>query len=100
LLDGSPVAGASVQIQQRSVARRGQLVAETTIAQAVTDASGGWSLPVVLVPGSARQQIALRALYAGAGAGAGGPGGAGACVSEPIAVGTGAVMPQPGPPTA
>jgi hypothetical protein len=100
LLDRSAVAGASVQIQQRSVARRGQLVAETTIAQVVTDASGGWSLPVALAPASARRQIALRALYAGAGAGAGGPGGACACVSEPIAVDAGAVTPQPVPPTA
>jgi hypothetical protein len=95
LLDGTPVAGATVQIQQRSVARRGELVAETTIAQVVTDAAGEWSLPVVLAPASARQQIALRALYAGAGSGAGGPGAAGACVSEPIAVAAAGVTPQP-----
>jgi N-acetylmuramoyl-L-alanine amidase len=95
LLDGTPVAGAAVQIQQRSVARRGELVAETTIAQAVTDAAGGWALPVALAPASAApQQIALRALYAGADSGAGGPGGAGATVSEPIAVAAGSVTPQ------
>jgi N-acetylmuramoyl-L-alanine amidase len=95
LLDATPVAAATVQIQQRTVARRGELVAETTIAQVVTDAAGGWSLPVVLAPASARQQVALRALYAGAVAGAGGPRAAGASVSEPIAVAAAAVTPQP-----
>jgi len=94
LLDATPVAAATVQIQQRTVARRGELVAETTIAQVVTDAAGGWSLPVVLAPASASRQIALRALYAGAGSGAGGPGGAGATVSEPIVVAAGSVTPQ------
>jgi hypothetical protein len=95
LLDGTPVAGAAVQIQQRSVARRGELVVETTIAQAVTDAAGGWSLPVVLTPASAAQQIALRALYAGAGSGAGGAAGAGASASEPIAVAAASLTQQP-----
>jgi hypothetical protein len=100
LLDGTPVPAATVQIQQRSVARRGELVVETTIAQVVTDAAGGWSLPVALAPARARQQLGVRALYAGAGSGAGGPGAAGACVSEPIALAAAAVTPQPGPPAA
>jgi hypothetical protein len=94
LLDGTPIVGAVVQIQQRSVARRGQLVAERTIAQVVTDAAGAWSLPVLLTPGARGQQVALRALYAGAGAGAGGPPGAGASVSEPIAIADAAITPQ------
>jgi hypothetical protein len=65
----------------------------------VTDAAGGWSLPVVLAPASARQQVALRALYTGAVSG-GGPGGTGASVSEPIAVAAASVTPQPLPPGA
>ncbi len=36
LLDGTPLPGASVQIQQRSVARRGELVQEQTLAQVST----------------------------------------------------------------
>ncbi|MEA2412801.1 MAG: hypothetical protein QOC77_3362, partial [Thermoleophilaceae bacterium] len=94
LLDGTPIVGAVVQIQQRSVARRGQLVAERTIAQVVTDTAGAWSLPVALTPGVRGRQVALRALYAGAGAGAGGTPGAGASVSEPIAIADAAVTPQ------
>ncbi len=94
LLDGTPLVGASVQIQQRSVARRGELVQEQTIATVVTDAAGNWSLPVAVAPASGRQRLALRALYPGAAAGAGGPAGAGAAVSEPLALAAGAVTPQ------
>jgi N-acetylmuramoyl-L-alanine amidase len=78
LLDGTPVPGAAIQIQQRSVARRGERVAEQTIAAAVTDADGQWSLPERLAPSSGRG-IALRALFLGAG-------GVGATVSEPLHV--------------
>jgi N-acetylmuramoyl-L-alanine amidase len=94
-LEGTPVVGASVQVQQRSVARLGELVQERTLAQAVTDARGAWSLPVTLTPASASgEQLALRALYAGAVAGAGGPAGAGASVSEPLDLALAAVAPQ------
>ncbi len=97
LLDGTPLVDATVAVQQRSVARRGELVQESTIAQAVTDAAGSWSLPVVLTPASGHGQIALRALYAGAAAGAGGPAGAGAAVSEPLTLAAAAIAPQPVP---
>ena len=93
LLDGTPVAGATIEIQQRSVARRGELVQERTIAHGATDASGAWSLPVSLTPASGRATLALRALYAGAAAGAGGPAGAGATVSEPLDVAATAITP-------
>jgi hypothetical protein len=95
LLDGTPLAGASVQIQQRSVAERGELVQERTLAQAVTDAAGNWSLPVALSPASTPHKLALRALYLGAAAGAGGPAGAGAAVSAPLALAAAALTPQP-----
>jgi hypothetical protein len=81
-LDGTPIAGASLQIQARSVARRGEVVVEQTLAQVQSDAEGRWSLPASVVPASSG--VSLRALYAGAGAGAGGPPGAGAAVSDPL----------------
>jgi hypothetical protein len=99
LLDGTPIAGAAVAIQQRSVARRGELVQESTIAQAVTDAAGRWSLPVVLTPAGGHRQIVLRALYAGASAGGGGPAATGAVVSEALALAATALAAQPAPPT-
>jgi hypothetical protein len=100
LLDGTPLTGASVLIQQRSVARRGELVQETTLAQLTTDASGACSLPVALTPASGHASIALRALYLGAAAGAGGPAGSGAAVSEPLVIAAAALTPQPaGAPT-
>ena len=95
LLDGTPLAGASVLVQQRSVADRGERVSENTLAQLATDASGGWSLPVALTPASGHARIAVRALYLGAAAGAGGPTGSGACVSEPLSIAAAALTPQP-----
>lgn len=101
LLDGTPLAGASLAIQQRSVSRRGELVQEQTIAQVTTDPTGRWSLPVTLAPpASAGAGIALRALYAGAAAGAGGPAGAGATVSEPLSLAAGSLAPAPSQPPA
>ena len=97
LLDGTPLAGASVVIQQRSVARRGELVQEATLAQLATDANGLWSLPVVLTPASGHATIALRALYSGTVAGAGAQAGGGACVSEPLTIAAAAITPQPAP---
>jgi hypothetical protein len=84
LLDGTPIAGASIQIQARSVARRGEVVLEQTLAQAQSDAAGRWSLPASIV--AAGRGVSLRALYAGAAAGGGGPPGAGAAVSDPLAL--------------
>ncbi|HTZ86650.1 MAG TPA: N-acetylmuramoyl-L-alanine amidase [Solirubrobacteraceae bacterium] len=95
-LDGTPLAGASVAIQQRRVARRGELVQEQTLAEVTTDPAGHWSLPVVIGPPSlGAGTIALRALYLGATAGAGGPTGAGAAVSEPLSLSASSLAPQP-----
>ena len=82
LLDGTPIAGAAITVQARSVTRRGELVRERTIAQAVTDAQGRWSAPVSSSASSAGG-MALRALYAGTNQ----PGAApGAAVSDPLHV--------------
>ena len=45
LLDGTPLAGQPVTIQSRSVSRRGEVVAETPVAQVLTNAEGQWTLP-------------------------------------------------------
>jgi N-acetylmuramoyl-L-alanine amidase len=96
LLDGTPVTGAPIVVQARSVSRHGEIVRERTIAQAVTDAGGMWSLPVTF-SGSRGAGLWLRALYAGAGA----PGSAaGASVSDPLHVPAAALsVPQAVPPT-
>ncbi len=90
-LDGTPIAGASVAIQQISLARRGELVGEQTLALLATDAQGRWSLPSSVTRGVATG-IVLRALYAG-----GGAGGAGAAVSEPLALAAAAFSPPAAP---
>ena len=79
LLDGRPIAGAQVKLQARSVAGRGEVVRELTLAEALTDASGSWSLPLASV-GAARPGAWLRALYAGGGL----PRTPGAAVSDPL----------------
>jgi len=88
LLDGTPIAAASVLVQARTVSARGEAVSERTIAEALTDAQGGWS-----VGGSytaARSGgVALRALFAG------GPAGAGATISEPLQVTAAAPLSAP-----
>jgi N-acetylmuramoyl-L-alanine amidase len=76
LLDGTPVAGASVEIQLRTVARKGEVVAERTVAQAVTGSDGRWSLPIELARGRAGE-TALRALCPGGG-------GSPTAVSDPL----------------
>jgi hypothetical protein len=91
-LDSTPVGAASVAIQSRSVARRGEVVGEQTLAQAQTDAQGRWSLSVSLTPAS-RRGMWLRAVYSGAAAGAGGPAGAGAAVSAPLHVAVDSLSP-------
>jgi hypothetical protein len=64
LLDGTPVASAPIEIQVRKVTHKGETVAERTVAQAVTDSDGRWSLAVTRSPGAAGT-TALRAVYAG-----------------------------------
>jgi N-acetylmuramoyl-L-alanine amidase-like protein len=73
-LDSSPLAGATVEVQERQVARRGQVVAEQTLAQAVTGPDGAWSLALPVAA-----DLPLRAVYGG------GPG-LPATVSEPLAL--------------
>lgn len=75
-LDGTPIAGATVLLQARSVSRKGALVSEQTIAEALTDAQGNWSLPTTL-PNAPNGAVWLRALCLGA------PG-YGAAVSPPL----------------
>jgi len=94
LLDGTPIAGAPIVVQARSVSRHGEVVRERTIAQAATDARGTWSLPVTL-SGTRGAGIWLRALYAGAG-GAGSA--AGASVSDPLHVAAAALSILQAPP--
>jgi N-acetylmuramoyl-L-alanine amidase len=64
LLEGTPLAGAPIEVQLRTVAHRGETVSERIIAQAVTDAEGGWSLPILLTPGRSALS-ALRAVCPG-----------------------------------
>jgi hypothetical protein len=78
LLDGTPLAGAQVQIQARSVALRGEAVSERPLAQATTNEQGEWALPAA--PAGAQPLQPLRALYAGTP----GVGGYGATVSEAV----------------
>ncbi len=96
-IDGTPLAGATVQVQARSVARRGEVVVEQTLAEAQSDGEGRWSLPASIVP--AATSLSLRALYTGAAAGGGGPAGAGAAVSVALglAASTLSVSPAPAP---
>jgi hypothetical protein len=86
-LDGTPIAGAPIAIQQRSVSHRGELVLEVPLGQTVTDAQGSWSLTATgPSPGPSTW---LRALCPGA------PG-VPAAVSNPLGVaGTVSLAPTP-----
>jgi N-acetylmuramoyl-L-alanine amidase len=77
LLDGTPLTGAPVIVQQRKVSHRGEVVSERTLAQTTTDSSGKWELDAT--PASTGGGMSLRALCSG------GPG-YGAGVSEPLRV--------------
>jgi hypothetical protein len=92
-LDGTPIEGAKILLQARRVARRGEVVTEQTIAEAMTDPQGQWSLPTVL-PNIASGPAQLRALCMGAG-------GYGAAVSAPLTASLSAAeVPAPTPPAA
>jgi uncharacterized protein with LGFP repeats len=65
LLNGTPLPGAPIVIQARSVAHRGETVSEGTLAQTTTAADGQWSLPIMLSP-DRRDATALRAVCPGA----------------------------------
>jgi hypothetical protein len=88
-LDGTPIAGAPVAIQQRSVSRRGELVKDVALGQTVTDAEGNWSLTSTgFSPGAGTW---LRALCPGAS-------GVPAAVSDPLPVpGSLSLTPPPTP---
>jgi len=89
-LDGTPIAGAPVEIQIRKVSERGEVVLEQTLAQVTTASGGGWSLPITTTPAT-RAGTWLRALCPGA------PG-VPAAVSEPLQLPGGvAVAPTPAP---
>ncbi len=82
LLDGTPLAGAPVLVQARTVSRRGEVINERTLAETTTDSAGQWELDVTPVGpggggGGGGGGIWLRALCPGA------PG-FGACVSDPL----------------
>ncbi len=78
LLDGPPIAGAPIMIQARFVSRRGELVEERTLGEALTDAAGAWSAPASFAVPAARKMW-LRALFEGSGS-------HGAAVSDPLQV--------------
>ena len=96
LLDGTPIAGATVLIQARRLRRRGELVTERTLAQATTGVDGRFALGVSLAPADARR-ISLRALFTGT-APVGPAPRAGAVVSPPLALATSALTFAPAPP--
>jgi len=101
LLDGTPIAGATVLIQSRRLTRRGELVTEQTLAQATTGADGRYALGVALAPADART-VSLRALFTGTAgtAPAGSAPRAGAAVSDPLPLATSALTFGPAaPPT-
>jgi hypothetical protein len=77
-LSGTPLAGAPVLLQARTVSRRGLSVHESTLAEGLTDAQGQLALALGFAAGAART-LHVRALY---------PGGAGhgAAVSRAVAV--------------
>jgi hypothetical protein len=92
-LTGSPVTGASVQLQTRVVARRGLEVTHTTVAEGVTDASGQWVSAASFAVG-ASGPVTVRASYAGP---AGGAAVSPAVEVAPVAVGVATPPPAPAP---
>ncbi len=83
-LDGTPLASAQVQLQSRTVARRGQSVTETVLAEGLTDAQGLYTVPASFAAGAPRAAW-VRALHPAGGA-------TGAAVSAAVKV-----PPQPAP---
>lgn len=78
LATGAPLAGLPVVLQARTLARRGELVTETVLAEGITDAEGRWSLAASFAVG-AQRTLAVRVVQPGSAA-------AGACVSPSVAV--------------
>ena len=94
-LDGTPVAAATIELQARTVAAKGEVVRELTLTTLATDAQGGFAVPASFAGVSGR--VALRALFAGSS-------GLGAVVSDPLTLSLAAVRspvaPVPSPPAA
>jgi uncharacterized protein with LGFP repeats len=86
---GTPLAGAPVQIQARTVSRKGETVLERTLAQTLADGEGGWSLPISTSPGAS---TALRAVSVGGGE-------LPVCVSDPLTLAGAVVFSAPPAPT-
>ena len=78
LVDGTPVSGAPILIQVRSVSRRGEVLSEQTLAETRTDPAGGWALDATAAA-PVKGGLWLRVLCPGAA-------GVGACVSDPLHV--------------
>jgi hypothetical protein len=76
-LDGTPIVGVPIQLQARSVARKGEIVQEQPLGQPTSDARGSFALPASF-PGLSGP-LWLRALFTGSGS-------AGASVSDPLLV--------------
>ncbi|HXC45545.1 MAG TPA: hypothetical protein VNU24_02995, partial [Solirubrobacteraceae bacterium] len=76
LLDGTPLSGAPVLIQARTVTRKGEIVNERTIGETATNSAGQWELDATPL-GSPGGGMWLRALC---------PGGPnfGAAISDPL----------------
>ncbi len=73
---GAPLAGAPVVLQSRLVSRRGEVVAEATLAEGVTDAEGRWTAPASFAVGATRT-VHVRVVHTGSPA---------ACVSPSLAI--------------
>jgi hypothetical protein len=78
LVDGTPVAGAQIILQARTVARRGEIVTRTALLEGTTDAEGHCLLTASFAAGAAKA-VWVRAVHPG------GPGG-GAAVSPVVRV--------------
>lgn len=89
-LDGTPVAGAPIVLQSRTVARRGTEVSHTALAEGVTDAEGRLELPATFAVGAAGA-VWVRALHQDQGEATGSAAVSAAVRVEPVA----AVSPPP-----
>ena len=93
LLDGTPLTGAPVLIQVRTVSRKGEVVSERTLAETTTDSAGRWELDATPA-GPSGGGTWLRALCPG------GPGfGAGVSGALHIAASVSLAAPIANPPT-
>lgn len=60
MLGSRPIVGATIEVQMRSVAHRGEQVRERTIATATTASDGSWSVPVNVIPPPRRKKRKRR----------------------------------------